>query len=64
MSGGRFNGVIFLLCVQVFHVCIQCIVVHVHVEQSLQKEKKERHDFMILFASVCTATPPKNYVTL
>ena len=36
----RFTAVILLLCVQVFQVCIQCIVVYVHVEQNLQKEKR------------------------
>ena len=52
----RFNAVIFLLCVQVFQVCIHCIVVYMHVEQPLRKKRKEWHDFTILFALVCTIT--------
>ena len=46
------------LCVQVFQVCIQCIVVYERVEQNLQK-KKEWYDLMILFTSVCTVTRQK-----
>ena len=57
----RFNAVIFFLYVQVFQVCIHCIVVYMHVEQPLQKkESKEWHDFTILFASVCTVTRQQN----
>ena len=58
----RFNAVIFFLCVQVFQVCIHCIVVNVHVEQPLQKERKSKewHDFTILFVSVCTGTRQQN----
>ena len=55
-----FNAVIFFLCVEVFQVCIHCIVVYMHVEQPLQKKKKW-HAFKILFASVCTVTRQQNY---
>ena len=58
----RFKAVISFLYVQVFQVCIHCIVVYMHVEQPLpkKKESKEWHDFTISFASVCIVTRQQN----